>query len=432
MPPSASRRSSGPDRPTARWRWTRPRSSTRRAPRSSRRTSTRSSCAGAPRLRRRPRSASGSWPPPAEGRDAGVGRAGRLRANSRRPSSSACWPADAPLEAAQLETLSRLQIYLTADASRDPTATPVTRKDGPAVQALRLFDAKTFTPVLLLPEFLRQPGLDRARGRPVLEGGRREPRQRRAARLRAQGLEDPDARRLEGSARRRPDPGGARRRRHEGGRRGRRHPRPDGRRDHRPRARLGRGPAREDPDATSPAMDSSLRIRVASVQGSLDLTIRGPYFFERGKAPDWAWQEFFLNGVKWKGRTIPKLPILQPDKVTTLPLDIRLSEEYDVRARRRDHDRRAPGLPRGFPPEVDRGRQAHLPRHGLDRPGDVRAPAARVHSVEPQGRHAFERPDRVLPRGPRRPRRRASRSRSAASRSFPPRGARPPSSARSR
>jgi hypothetical protein len=29
------------------------------------------------------------------------------------------------------------------------------------------------------------------------------------------------------------------------------------------------------------------------------------------------WHEFFLNGVKWKGRTIPRLPILQPEKVTT-------------------------------------------------------------------------------------------------------------------
>ena len=35
-----------------------------------------------------------------------------------------------------------------------------------------------------------------------------------------------------------------------------------------------------------------------------------------------------MNGVKWKGRTIPKLPILQPEKVTTLPLEIRLTEEY--------------------------------------------------------------------------------------------------------
>ncbi len=75
-------------------------------------------------------------------------------------------------------------------------------------------------------------------------------------------------------------------------------------------------------------MDTSLIFRVAEFQNSIDLTIRGPFFWERGKSPDWQWNEFFLNGVRWKGRTIPKLPILEPDKVTTLPLDIRLTEEY--------------------------------------------------------------------------------------------------------
>ena len=50
------------------------------------------------------------------------------------------------------------------------------------------------------------------------------------------------------------------------------------------------------------AVETSLRFRVAEVGQSLDLTIRGPFFFERGKAADWAWEEFFLNGVRWKGR----------------------------------------------------------------------------------------------------------------------------------
>src|SRR5262245_1049526 len=75
-------------------------------------------------------------------------------------------------------------------------------------------------------------------------------------------------------------------------------------------------------------MDTSLIFRVAEFQNSIDLTIRGPFFWERGKPGDWRWDEFFLNGVKWKGRTIPKLPILEPDKVTSLPLEIRLTEEY--------------------------------------------------------------------------------------------------------
>ena len=75
-------------------------------------------------------------------------------------------------------------------------------------------------------------------------------------------------------------------------------------------------------------MDTSLRFRVAEVNETFDLTIHGPFYFHRGEAADWVWQEFYLNGVKWKGKTLPKIPILQPEKVTTLPLDIRLTEDY--------------------------------------------------------------------------------------------------------
>src|SRR6202011_3267323 len=76
-------------------------------------------------------------------------------------------------------------------------------------------------------------------------------------------------------------------------------------------------------------MKASLRFRIAEVNETFDLTIRGPFFYRRGAPADWEWREFYLNGVKWKGKTLPKLPILQPEKVTTLPLDIRLTEEYD-------------------------------------------------------------------------------------------------------
>jgi hypothetical protein len=80
-------------------------------------------------------------------------------------------------------------------------------------------------------------------------------------------------------------------------------------------------------------MKASLRFRIGEVNETFDLTILGPFYFRRGQPPDWEWDEFYLNGVKWKGRTLPKLPILQPEKVTTLPLEIRLSEDYDYTLR---------------------------------------------------------------------------------------------------
>src|SRR5207253_3836984 len=42
----------------------------------------------------------------------------------------------------------------------------------------------------------------------------------------------------------------------------------------------------------------------------------------------WVWQDFFINGVKWKYGKIPELPLIQPEKVTQLPLDIHLTNEY--------------------------------------------------------------------------------------------------------
>ena len=75
-------------------------------------------------------------------------------------------------------------------------------------------------------------------------------------------------------------------------------------------------------------MKTSLRFRIAEVNETFDLTIVGTLYSVRGKEPDWSWHEFYLNGVKWKGRELPKLPILQPEKVTALPLDIRLTEDY--------------------------------------------------------------------------------------------------------
>ena len=73
---------------------------------------------------------------------------------------------------------------------------------------------------------------------------------------------------------------------------------------------------------------TSLRFRIAEVNETFDLTILGPLLKERGKDFDWAWEEFYVNGIKWKGKTLPKIPILQPEKVTTLPLEIELTEQY--------------------------------------------------------------------------------------------------------
>jgi hypothetical protein len=75
-------------------------------------------------------------------------------------------------------------------------------------------------------------------------------------------------------------------------------------------------------------MTLSLRLHIANYDETFDLTTRGPVFAERDKPYDWAWKEFYINGVKWKGKMAPKIPLLQPEKVPIQPFAISLSEDY--------------------------------------------------------------------------------------------------------
>ena len=61
---------------------------------------------------------------------------------------------------------------------------------------------------------------------------------------------------------------------------------------------------------------------------AIEAAIAGDYFSDPQGRADWVWQDFFLNGVKWKYGKIPELPLIQPEKVAQLPLDIHLTNEY--------------------------------------------------------------------------------------------------------
>ncbi|MEO6259137.1 MAG: hypothetical protein ABIP63_02265, partial [Thermoanaerobaculia bacterium] len=61
---------------------------------------------------------------------------------------------------------------------------------------------------------------------------------------------------------------------------------------------------------------------------AVEAAIAGDYFADPQGRADWVWQDFFLNGVRWKYGKIPELPLIQPEKVTQLPLDIHLTNEY--------------------------------------------------------------------------------------------------------
>jgi hypothetical protein len=74
--------------------------------------------------------------------------------------------------------------------------------------------------------------------------------------------------------------------------------------------------------------ETKLRFGVGPGGDTIEATIAGRYFSSPGGPSDWVWDEFLVNGVKWKYGKIPELPIIQPEKVSQLPLDIHLTNDY--------------------------------------------------------------------------------------------------------
>jgi hypothetical protein len=73
---------------------------------------------------------------------------------------------------------------------------------------------------------------------------------------------------------------------------------------------------------------TKLRFDIGGGAEALEAAIAGSYFSDPTGRADWVWSEFYLNGVKWKYGKIPELPLIQPEKVTQLPLDLHLTNDY--------------------------------------------------------------------------------------------------------
>lgn len=60
-----------------------------------------------------------------------------------------------------------------------------------------------------------------------------------------------------------------------------------------------------------------------------EATFAGDQFHRVGGPNDWVWEELYLNGVRWKRTQIPEIPLVQPEKVTRLPLEILFTDDYE-------------------------------------------------------------------------------------------------------
>ncbi|HUM03138.1 MAG TPA: hypothetical protein VL084_12680 [Thermoanaerobaculia bacterium] len=74
--------------------------------------------------------------------------------------------------------------------------------------------------------------------------------------------------------------------------------------------------------------ETSIQFRFVDLNSTLNLTLAGPYFFEKGKGSDWVWHEAYINGVRWRGKRVPELPLIQPEKVSELPLSLTFDDSY--------------------------------------------------------------------------------------------------------
>ena len=77
----------------------------------------------------------------------------------------------------------------------------------------------------------------------------------------------------------------------------------------------------------------SLHLRFQAAQGAFEASYVGDFFFRRDHGFDWVWRDFYVGGVKWKSKKIPSVPLIQPEKVASLPAEIRLTKDYDYRLR---------------------------------------------------------------------------------------------------
>ncbi len=80
---------------------------------------------------------------------------------------------------------------------------------------------------------------------------------------------------------------------------------------------------------------TDLRFAIGPGGEVVEATIAGDFFYDPSGRSDWVWQEFLINGVKWKYGRIPEVPIIQAEKVSQLPLNLHLTNDYRYQLIRR-------------------------------------------------------------------------------------------------
>ncbi|MFQ5718695.1 MAG: hypothetical protein ACE5IK_04020 [Acidobacteriota bacterium] len=73
--------------------------------------------------------------------------------------------------------------------------------------------------------------------------------------------------------------------------------------------------------------DIEYHFSVANLNQTFDVATHNRYFTD-GSSSQYEEREMFINGARWRGARRPDLPFIVPEKVTDVPLDLRLDERY--------------------------------------------------------------------------------------------------------
>jgi hypothetical protein len=88
-------------------------------------------------------------------------------------------------------------------------------------------------------------------------------------------------------------------------------------------------------DHYSAVNSTSLRFQPAAGSQTFEATLQGPFFFSK-TGTDWAWQTLYVNGVRWRAKKLPEIPLIQPEKAAAVPLAIHFTKQYRYRLRGSD------------------------------------------------------------------------------------------------
>ncbi len=118
---------------------------------------------------------------------------------------------------------------------------------------------------------------------------------------------------------------------------------------------------------------ADIHFKLAQGGGSIDVGIESTYFWRRGAALEWQQTRYYVNGniVTWK--KIPELPLIQPEKVLTLPLDLTFDKTYDYTLEGEDTIEGQPAYIVSFVPEASlAARSLYRGRVWIDKKSFVR------------------------------------------------------------